>query len=140
MMKAFDIVRWDFLDCVLRKFGFGGRFVDLILNHLRSSWFSFIVNDVLLLRPLLISLLCPPLITLLHPHLLRPSLISPLFPLLRPLSSIPSSLQQPPHPMVTSSKNNIFKPKRLYTASIEHLAPESIELASVTQALKHLEW
>ncbi|GJS50108.1 retrovirus-related pol polyprotein from transposon TNT 1-94 [Tanacetum coccineum] len=35
--KAFDSVRWDFLDDVLKKFGFGSRWRDWIQNCLNSS-------------------------------------------------------------------------------------------------------
>lgn len=42
MMKAFDLVLWDFLRCLLIKFGFASRFVNLILNNLQASWFSII--------------------------------------------------------------------------------------------------
>lgn len=44
MMKAFDFVRWDFLSSLLLKFGFAPRFISLIINNLRSSWFSVVVN------------------------------------------------------------------------------------------------
>ncbi|GJS64513.1 RNA-directed DNA polymerase, eukaryota [Tanacetum coccineum] len=42
--KAFDFVRWDFLDDVLKKFGFGDRWCDLIQSCLRSSRGSILVN------------------------------------------------------------------------------------------------
>ncbi|GJY32359.1 RNA-directed DNA polymerase, eukaryota [Tanacetum coccineum] len=42
--KAFDSVRWDFLDDVLKKFGFGDRWCDWIQSCLRSSRSSILVN------------------------------------------------------------------------------------------------
>ncbi|GKD34943.1 RNA-directed DNA polymerase, eukaryota, partial [Tanacetum coccineum] len=42
--KAFDSVRWDFLDDVLKKFGFGSRWCDWIQSCLRSSRGSILVN------------------------------------------------------------------------------------------------
>ncbi|PWA87879.1 RNA-directed DNA polymerase, eukaryota, Reverse transcriptase zinc-binding domain protein [Artemisia annua] len=42
--KAYDSVRWDFLDDVLKKFGFGERWCGWIQSCLRSSRGSIIVN------------------------------------------------------------------------------------------------
>ncbi|GKB80138.1 RNA-directed DNA polymerase, eukaryota, reverse transcriptase zinc-binding domain protein, partial [Tanacetum coccineum] len=42
--KAFDSVRWDFLDDVLKNFGFGDRWCDWIQSWLRSSKGSILVN------------------------------------------------------------------------------------------------
>ncbi|GKD73446.1 RNA-directed DNA polymerase, eukaryota, partial [Tanacetum coccineum] len=42
--KAFDSVRWDFLDDVLKKFDFGDRWYDWIQSCLRSSRGSILVN------------------------------------------------------------------------------------------------
>ncbi|GJS35978.1 RNA-directed DNA polymerase, eukaryota, reverse transcriptase zinc-binding domain protein [Tanacetum coccineum] len=42
--KAYDSVRWDFLDDVLKKFGFGNKWRDWIQKCLRSSRGSIIIN------------------------------------------------------------------------------------------------
>ncbi|GKD54879.1 RNA-directed DNA polymerase, eukaryota, reverse transcriptase zinc-binding domain protein [Tanacetum coccineum] len=42
--KAFDSVRWDYLDEVLKKFGFGDRWCSWIQSCLRSSRGSILVN------------------------------------------------------------------------------------------------
>ncbi|GKD23981.1 RNA-directed DNA polymerase, eukaryota [Tanacetum coccineum] len=42
--KAFDSVRWDFLDEVLRKFGFGNKWCNWIQSCLRSSRGSILIN------------------------------------------------------------------------------------------------
>ncbi|GJW88814.1 RNA-directed DNA polymerase, eukaryota [Tanacetum coccineum] len=42
--KAFDSVRWDYLDDVLKKFGFGNRWCSWIQSCLRSSRASILVN------------------------------------------------------------------------------------------------
>ncbi|GKB54208.1 RNA-directed DNA polymerase, eukaryota, reverse transcriptase zinc-binding domain protein [Tanacetum coccineum] len=42
--KAYDSVRWDYLDDILRKFGFGEKWCEWIQSCLRSSRGSVIVN------------------------------------------------------------------------------------------------
>ncbi|GKA23884.1 RNA-directed DNA polymerase, eukaryota, reverse transcriptase zinc-binding domain protein [Tanacetum coccineum] len=42
--KAYDSVRWDFLDDVLKKFGFGDKWCNWIQSCLRSSRGSIIIN------------------------------------------------------------------------------------------------
>nr|GEZ53940.1 RNA-directed DNA polymerase, eukaryota, reverse transcriptase zinc-binding domain protein [Tanacetum cinerariifolium] len=42
--KAFDFVRWDFLEDVLKNFGFGSRWCDWIVSCLKSSKGSVLVN------------------------------------------------------------------------------------------------
>nr|GEV49703.1 hypothetical protein [Tanacetum cinerariifolium] len=46
--KAYDSVRWDFLDDILRKFGFGEKWCKWILSCLRSSRGSTLVNGSLM--------------------------------------------------------------------------------------------
>lgn len=46
MMNAFDRVRWDFLQALMLKFGFHQQFVTLIMNNLRASHFSVLVNGI----------------------------------------------------------------------------------------------
>nr|GEZ19732.1 RNA-directed DNA polymerase, eukaryota [Tanacetum cinerariifolium] len=43
--KAYDSVRWDYLDDVLNKFGFGSKWRNWIHNCLNSSKGSILVND-----------------------------------------------------------------------------------------------
>ncbi|GJW99717.1 RNA-directed DNA polymerase, eukaryota [Tanacetum coccineum] len=42
--KAYDSVRWDFLDDVLKKFGFGNKWCDWIQTCLKSSRGSILIN------------------------------------------------------------------------------------------------
>ncbi|GJY31768.1 RNA-directed DNA polymerase, eukaryota [Tanacetum coccineum] len=42
--KAFDSIRWDFLDDILKKFGFGDKWCNWIQSCLRSSRGSIIIN------------------------------------------------------------------------------------------------
>ncbi|GJT96049.1 RNA-directed DNA polymerase, eukaryota, reverse transcriptase zinc-binding domain protein [Tanacetum coccineum] len=54
--KAYDSVRWDFLDDILKKFGFGERWCGWIQSCLKSSKGSIIVNGMfkgIVLGPLL---------------------------------------------------------------------------------------
>ncbi|KAH9680736.1 retrovirus-related pol polyprotein from transposon RE1 [Citrus sinensis] len=47
----------------------------------------------------------------------------------------------PSHPMQTRSKNNIFRPKTIFTlTATKHPIPLSLEPTSVSQALKQKEW
>ncbi|PKI44367.1 hypothetical protein CRG98_035241, partial [Punica granatum] len=65
-------------------------------------------------------------------------------PILSP-SPAPPSLPPPPphpsrpHPMITRSKNNIFKPKQLHLTT-KHPLPESLEPTCVSQALRDSKW
>ncbi|GJS00950.1 RNA-directed DNA polymerase, eukaryota, reverse transcriptase zinc-binding domain protein [Tanacetum coccineum] len=42
--KAYDFVRWDYLDDALKNFGFGEKWCGWIQECLRSSWGSVLVN------------------------------------------------------------------------------------------------
>lgn len=44
MMKAFDRVSWGFFHLLLSKFGFHPNFIRLIMNNLKASWFSVLIN------------------------------------------------------------------------------------------------
>ncbi|XP_071913911.1 uncharacterized protein [Coffea arabica] len=46
MIKAYDRMSWVFVLKVLRQFGFGERFVDMMWRLLSNVWFSVIVNSV----------------------------------------------------------------------------------------------
>ncbi|XP_049405105.1 uncharacterized protein LOC125868520 [Solanum stenotomum] len=44
MTKAYDIVSWSFTSLVLRRFGFGEFFIDLIWRIMSNNWYSIIIN------------------------------------------------------------------------------------------------
>ncbi|XP_071939020.1 uncharacterized protein [Coffea arabica] len=44
MSKAYDRVSWDHIIGVLRRFGFGERFIDLVWRLISNVWFSIIIN------------------------------------------------------------------------------------------------
>lgn len=44
MMKAFDRVNWTFLQQLLRCLGFSERFITIILNHLKGTYISVLIN------------------------------------------------------------------------------------------------
>ena len=46
MAKAYDRVSWPFLIAVLRRFGFGERFIDMVWRLISNVWFSMLVNGV----------------------------------------------------------------------------------------------
>ena len=54
-------------------------------------------------------------------------------------NNIPSSSLPNTHPMVTRSKNNIYKPKSVHHVT-KHPLPEVLEPTTVGQALAHPEW
>nr|XP_027102884.1 uncharacterized protein LOC113724156 [Coffea arabica] len=47
MMKAYDRMMWPFLVKVLRSFGFGERWIDMVWRLISNVWFSVIVNGSL---------------------------------------------------------------------------------------------
>ena len=66
----------------------------------------------------------------------------------QPSSSLPTSKPKPPkasqnstrnHNMTTRSQNNIFKPKKLYTAT-KHPLPENLEPSNVREAMRFSHW
>ena len=46
MLKAYDRVSWMFTVNVLRKFGFGEQFIDMVWRLVSSVWSSVIINGV----------------------------------------------------------------------------------------------
>jgi len=44
-----------------------------------------------------------------------------------------------PNQVITRSKNNIFKPKKMYVAS-KHPLPENLEPSNICEAMKHAHW
>nr|XP_027122759.1 uncharacterized protein LOC113739671 [Coffea arabica] len=44
MTKAYDRMSWVHITSVLRKFGFGERFIDIVWRLLANVWFSVIIN------------------------------------------------------------------------------------------------
>ena len=46
MAKAYDRVSWQFLITILRRFGFGERFIDMVWRLISNVWFSVLVNGV----------------------------------------------------------------------------------------------
>lgn len=116
-----------------------------------TDWPS-LVAPILPTQPAVAALRAPPLIAVM-PSLSMGSGISSSITLPRhstssmespdspPPAPNPSALaaQPPAHPMVTRSKNNIFKPKRLYQASTKHHLPESLEPTCDSQALQQVE-
>ena len=46
MSKAYDRVEWIFLEQLMRKMGFHGRWVDLVMATVKSVSYSFLINAV----------------------------------------------------------------------------------------------
>lgn len=44
MMKAFDRVSWEYLELLLRRFGFSDFFIRLVINHLSATRVSVLIN------------------------------------------------------------------------------------------------
>ena len=46
MSKAYDRVKWIFLEQLMRRMGFHGRWVDLVMATIKSVSYSFFINGV----------------------------------------------------------------------------------------------
>ncbi|XP_015169049.1 uncharacterized protein [Solanum tuberosum] len=46
MAKAYDRVSWSFACLVLRRFGFGEMFIDLVWRIMGNNWYSIIINGL----------------------------------------------------------------------------------------------
>ncbi|GAA0152032.1 hypothetical protein LIER_37405 [Lithospermum erythrorhizon] len=44
MSRAFDMLSWDFLKVILKKFGFSPAWINLVMNNINNSWFSILIN------------------------------------------------------------------------------------------------
>lgn len=44
MFKAYDRIEWSFLEAIIKKLGFGGRWISLIMNYVTNITWSIIVN------------------------------------------------------------------------------------------------
>uniref|UniRef100_A0A6N2MJJ3 Reverse transcriptase domain-containing protein n=1 Tax=Salix viminalis TaxID=40686 RepID=A0A6N2MJJ3_SALVM len=44
MMKAYDMIDWDFIIKIMRKFGFCSKMTDMIENCISNCWFSVLFN------------------------------------------------------------------------------------------------
>jgi hypothetical protein len=47
MSKAYDRVEWDFLEKIMRRIGFDGRWVNLIMTCVRTISYSVFLNKKL---------------------------------------------------------------------------------------------
>ena len=46
MTKAYDRKSWMHIIAVLRRFGFGKRFIDMVWRLVSNVWFSILINGV----------------------------------------------------------------------------------------------
>ena len=46
MSKAYDRMEWIFLESLMRKMGFHGRWVELVMATIKSISYSFLINGV----------------------------------------------------------------------------------------------
>lgn len=44
MAKAYDRMSWYFICLVLRRFGFGEMFIDMVWRIMSNNWYSIIIN------------------------------------------------------------------------------------------------
>ena len=46
MSKTYDRMEWIFLESLMRKMGFHGRWVELVMATIKSISYSFLINGV----------------------------------------------------------------------------------------------
>jgi len=44
MERAYDMMRWEFIEAVMSKFGFAKKYVNLVMGCIREPSFAVLVN------------------------------------------------------------------------------------------------